>query len=43
MQVDWNGDLNAGEYTAVLSVVYGGTHVETRQIAFTIPAKTASK
>jgi len=43
MQVDWNGDLNAGEYTVVLSVVYGGTHVETRQIAFTIPAKTASK
>jgi len=43
MQVDWNGDLNVGEYTAVLSVVYGGTHVETRQIAFTIPAKTASK
>ena len=43
MQVDWNGDLNAGEYTAVLSVVYGGSHVETRQIAFTIPAKTARK
>ena len=43
MKVDWNGDLTAGDYTAVLSLVYGGTHVETRQIAFTVPAKTASK
>jgi hypothetical protein len=43
MQVDWNGELNAGDYTAVLSVVYGGTQVETRQVAFTVPAKTASK
>ena len=43
MQVDWNGDLNAGDYTAVLSLVYGGTRVETRQVAFTVPAKTASK
>jgi methionine-rich copper-binding protein CopC len=42
MKVEWNGDLNPGEYTAVLSVVYGGTHVETRQIAFTVPARTAS-
>ena len=43
MQVDWNGELNAGDYTAVLSLVYGGTHVETRQVAFTVPEKTASK
>src|SRR5437588_1025347 len=43
MQLDWNGDLNAGEYTAVLAAVYGGTHVETRQIAFSIPVKTANK
>jgi hypothetical protein len=43
MKVEWNGELNAGDYTAVLSLVYGGTHVETRQIAFTVPAKTASK
>jgi hypothetical protein len=43
MKVGWNGDLRAGDYTAVLSLVYGGTHVETRQIAFTVPAKTASK
>jgi hypothetical protein len=43
MQVDWNGELNAGDYTAVLSVIYGGTQVETRQVAFTVPAKTASK
>jgi len=42
MKVEWNGDLNPGDYTAVLSVVYGGTHVETRQIAFTVPARTAS-
>lgn len=42
MQVDWNGELSAGDYTAVLSLVYGGTHVETRQVAFTVPAKTAS-
>lgn len=42
MKVEWNGDLNPGEYTAVLSLVYGGSHVETRQIAFTIPTKTAS-
>jgi hypothetical protein len=42
MKVEWNGELNAGDYTAVLSLVYGGTHTETRQIAFTVPAKTAS-
>lgn len=42
MKVDWNGDLPAGDYTAVLSLVYGGTHVETREIAFTVPATTAS-
>lgn len=43
MKVDWNGELNAGSYTAVLSVVYGGNRVETRQVPFTIPANTASK
>lgn len=43
MKVDWSGDLSAGEYTAVLSLIYGGSHVETRQIAFTVPNKTASK
>ena len=42
MKVEWNGDLKPGDYTAVLSFVYGGSHVETRQIAFTVPAKTAS-
>jgi hypothetical protein len=36
MNVEWNGELSAGDYTAVLSLVYGGTHVETRLIAFTI-------
>jgi methionine-rich copper-binding protein CopC len=43
MEVDWNGELATGDYTAVLSLIYGGTHVETRQAAFTVPAKTASK
>ena len=43
MEVDWGGELTAGEYTAVLSLVYGGTHVETRQVAFTVPATSASK
>lgn len=43
MQVSWNGELNAGDYTAVLSLVYAGDHVETRQMAFSVPAKTASK
>jgi hypothetical protein len=43
MKVDWAGELSTGDYTAVLSLVYGGTQVETRQIAFTVPAKTASK
>lgn len=43
MEVDWNGELAAGDYTAVLSLVYGGTHVETKQVAFTVPAKSASK
>jgi len=42
MKIEWNGELNPGEYTAVLSLVYAGSHVETRQITFTIPAKTAS-
>jgi len=42
MKVEWNGDLNPGDYTAVLSVIYGGTHAETRQIAFTVPARTAN-
>src|SRR5437868_2175682 len=41
MKVDWNGELNAGDYTAVLSLVYGGNRVETRQMAFTVPARTA--
>lgn len=43
MRVEWNGELQQGSYTAVLSLVYAGTHVETRQIAFTIPARTASR
>jgi hypothetical protein len=43
MNVEWNGELSAGDYTAVLSLMYGGTHVETRQIAFTVPSRTASK
>jgi len=43
MKVDWNGELKQGDYSAVLSLVYGGTHVETRQIAFTVPTKAASK
>ena len=43
MKVDWNGELYPGDYTAVLSVIYGGTHVDTRQVAFTVPARTASK
>lgn len=43
MQVSWNGELNPGDYTAILSLVYGGNHVETRQMAFTLPAKSASK
>lgn len=43
MQVEWNGDLNPGDYTAVLSLVYANTRVETRQITFTVPAKAASK
>ena len=42
MRVDWNGELNPGDYTAVLSLVYGSDHVETRQTAFTVPVKTAS-
>jgi hypothetical protein len=42
MKVDWSGDLAAGEYTAVLSLVYGGNRVETRQVAFTVPERTAS-
>lgn len=43
MQVDWNGDLTPGNYSAVLSLIYGRTHVETRQIGFTVLPKTASK
>ena len=43
MKVDWNGELPTGDYTAVLSLVYGGNRVETRQVAFTVPSKTASK
>jgi methionine-rich copper-binding protein CopC len=43
MKVEWNGELQQGSYTAVLSLVYAGTHVETRQVAFTIPARTASR
>lgn len=41
MSVDWNGDLKSGDYTAVLSLVYG-SHVETRQAAFTVPEKSAT-
>ncbi|MBV9073090.1 MAG: hypothetical protein JOZ10_05605 [Acidobacteria bacterium] len=41
MGVNWDGDLNSGDYTAVLSLVYG-SHVETRQIAFTVPEKVVN-
>src|SRR5437762_7065182 len=40
MKVDWNGELGTGDYTAVLSLVYAGNQVETRQIAFSVTAKT---
>jgi hypothetical protein len=36
MQVDWAGSLPAGEYTAVLTLVYGGNKVFTDQYAFTV-------
>lgn len=43
MKVDWTGDLPGGDYTAVLSLVYGGNQVQTRQIPFSVPQKTASQ
>jgi len=43
MNLNWNGELGVGDYAAVLTVIYAGTHVETRQVAFTVPVKTASK
>lgn len=39
MQVGWSGTLQSGDYTAVLTVVYGD-HVETREINFQIPSKS---
>jgi hypothetical protein len=41
MRVDWDGDLKTGDYTAVLSLVYG-SHVETRQVVFTVGEKSLS-
>ena len=36
MQVDWAGSLPAGDYTAVLTLVYGGNKVFTDQYPFTV-------
>jgi hypothetical protein len=36
MQVDWAGLLPAGDYTAVLTLVYGGNKVFTDEYAFTV-------
>jgi len=43
MKVDWTGDLPGGDYTAVLSLIYGGNQTQTRQIPFSVPQKTASQ
>lgn len=43
MKVDWTGDLPGGDYTAVLSLIYGGNQTQTRQIPFSIPQKSASQ
>jgi hypothetical protein len=39
MHVGWAGKLPAGSYTAVLTVAYGEDHIETQQIAFSVPAQ----
>jgi hypothetical protein len=39
MHVDWAGNLPAGKYTAILTVAYGEDHIETQQIAFSVPAQ----
>jgi hypothetical protein len=39
MHVGWAGKLPAGPYTAVLTVAYGEDHIETQQIAFSVPAQ----
>ncbi len=39
MHLDWAGNLPAGNYTAILTVVYGEDHIETQQIAFSVPAQ----
>jgi hypothetical protein len=36
LQVDWAGALPPGEYTAVLTIVYGGNKVLTDQYGFTV-------
>ena len=39
MHLDWAGNLPAGNYTAILTVAYGEDHIETQQIAFSVPAQ----
>src|ERR1700742_403004 len=39
MHVDWAGKLPAGSYTALLTVAYGEDHIETKQVAFSVPAQ----
>lgn len=39
MHVDWAGTLPAGSYTALLTVAYGEDHIETKQVAFSVPAQ----
>jgi hypothetical protein len=39
MHVDWAGKLPAGNYNAILTVAYGEDHIETQQIAFSVPTQ----
>jgi hypothetical protein len=39
MHVEWTGKLQAGNYTAVLTVAYGEDRIETQQAGFTVAAQ----
>ena len=38
LALDWSGSLPPGDYTGLLTIVYGADHVFTREIPFTVPA-----
>ncbi|HJT18760.1 MAG TPA: hypothetical protein VJ853_15290 [Thermoanaerobaculia bacterium] len=37
MTVNWSGSLPSGDYIAVVTLIYAGDHVETKEVSFRVP------